>query len=162
MMKRDANSAWPANPMASQIRSGVIQPFILTLRHFDGVAKALLEPQHAENVLYADNESVPDAVFRFSMHPAAMSHFDKPHIIAFPQHERRKITMHMVEIGKCQIRVAPEGFQATAGIRGAVVEHPAAQSVGEERHDPLSDGIAPLHPDAGNHPDSRCAIFGMK
>src|SRR5947207_218263 len=105
MMKREANSAWPANPMASQMRSGVIQPFILTLRHFDGVAKALLEPQHAENILNADNESVPDAVFRFSMQAPAMSHFDKAHIVTFPQHERCKITMHVIEVGKCQIGV---------------------------------------------------------
>ena len=90
------------------------------------------------------SSAVPHAVFRAPRAARPVAHGHEAHLIAFAQHQRDEIAVHVIEIGKRQERVAPEHLQAAAGVVRVVAEQRAAHAVAEARGRALAPGVLPL------------------
>ncbi len=91
-----------------------------------------------------------------------VAHIDESHLIAFAHHQGSEIAMHVIEIGQGQVSVAAKGFQSATHVDRAVIEHPAAEPVGEARRDSLGEIVASLYPDSRNHCGAGGLRFGME
>src|ERR1700733_7689190 len=140
-MKRDAKRPCPANPIKNQIWSRVNQArayaAISQLPGIDRAPETLLQPAHAEKIVDADKRAIDHAVFRGPVQAGSMIDFDEAHFAAFAQGEGYHVTVHVVEIGKQEKKLAAKRFEAASRIGGAVVQHPAAKAIGEARCDSL-------------------------
>ena len=72
--------------------------------------------------------------------------FDDP---AFAQHQCRQEAVIVIEERQSEIEVAPQQLQPAAGIGGAVLQHAAADRVGDARGYALHGGVAALLAKAG-------------
>src|SRR5579871_4534449 len=137
MMKRQANRPWPRKPMASQPLSPPIQssqwpitsPFLRNI----GSSEAALQPHHAHQVRKADQRTVPNTVFRAARSSRTVTHRHEAHFMAFTQHQRDEVAVHVIEIGQLQKCLAAENFQSAARIFGVVGQKPAPHAIAVAR-----------------------------
>src|ERR1700730_1222599 len=87
------------------------------------------------------------------MQTRAIDHVDIADVITFTSYQGRQKSMQPVEIRQLQKDVAVKGLQPAAGVARAVLEHEAANRIGDARLQPFEARGLAAHPLAGDETD---------
>src|SRR4051812_3753152 len=99
---------------------------------------AALQPPHAQQIMYRDQQASKIGVFAAPRKPGAVADRDEADFPAFAPHQRDQEAVQVIEVWQFEKGVAPERFQAAAGIGGAIAEQPTAQPIAQARSGPTA------------------------
>ena len=114
-------------------------------------AMAPLQPAHAQKIVHAHQQTAEIRVFGCTLKARAVVDRHIGDAPAFALRQRDQEAVHVIEIGQAQEHVAMKGFQAAAGVAGAVAQQGIAQAVAQPRGQPPAGLVLALDAHARHH-----------